>query len=98
MDGGGRRSNRRLRDKNGWHASESIRFILNDTEIALSDVARTATLLDFLRLERPLTGTRKAARGRLRRLYCSSARLSGRGGDENLVYEASTPASASQDR
>lgn len=39
-------------------ASDSIRFILNDSEIVLSDVAPTSTLLDFLRLERRLTGTK----------------------------------------
>jgi xanthine dehydrogenase small subunit len=37
----------------------SIRFILNETEIALSDLAPTATLLDYLRLERRLTGTKE---------------------------------------
>jgi len=41
------------------HDAGSIRFILNETEIALSDLAPTATLLDYLRLERRLTGTKE---------------------------------------
>ncbi|OJF95527.1 xanthine dehydrogenase small subunit [Pararhizobium antarcticum] len=37
----------------------SIRFILNETDVVLSDLAPTATLLDYLRLERRLTGTKE---------------------------------------
>jgi xanthine dehydrogenase small subunit len=40
-------------------AATGIRFILNDKEIAVSDLHPTATLLDFLRLERCLTGTKE---------------------------------------
>ena len=36
-----------------------IRFLLNDTEISLADVAPDDTLLDFLRLNRRLTGTKE---------------------------------------
>ena len=36
-----------------------IRFLLNDTEISLSEVAPDDTLLDFLRLSRHLTGTKE---------------------------------------
>src|SRR6056297_2321536 len=36
-----------------------IRFLLNDREIALHDVAATRTLLEFLRLDRRLTGTKE---------------------------------------
>jgi xanthine dehydrogenase small subunit len=37
----------------------SIRFLLNDREIDLKEIAPTATLLDFLRLDRRLTGTKE---------------------------------------
>lgn len=40
-------------------SSGSIRFILNDREIALTTVQPTATLLDFLRLEKRMTGTKE---------------------------------------
>ena len=71
-------------------ASDSIRFILNDTEIALSDVAPTATLLDFLRLERRLTGTKEGcAEGDCGACTVLIGRLSSDGsGAENLVYES----------
>ncbi len=39
--------------------SDRIRFVLNDTEVSLQAVSATATLLDFLRLERRLTGTKE---------------------------------------
>jgi len=38
---------------------DEIRFLLNDREIALPEVAATRTLLDFLRLDRRLTGTKE---------------------------------------
>ncbi|HAW47632.1 MAG TPA: xanthine dehydrogenase small subunit, partial [Roseovarius sp.] len=38
---------------------DEIRFLLNDREVALADVAATRTLLDFLRLDRRLTGTKE---------------------------------------
>ena len=37
----------------------SIRFLLNDTALELSDVSPTATLLDFIRLRARLTGTKE---------------------------------------
>ncbi|GLQ08458.1 xanthine dehydrogenase small subunit [Devosia yakushimensis] len=37
----------------------AIRFILNDEEIALTDVAADTTLLDFLRLEKRLRGSKE---------------------------------------
>jgi xanthine dehydrogenase small subunit len=37
----------------------SIRFLLNEREIDLKQVSPTATLLDFLRIERRLTGTKE---------------------------------------
>ena len=36
-----------------------IRFRLNDREIALADVGAARTLLDFLRLDQRLTGTKE---------------------------------------
>ncbi|MBA4490678.1 xanthine dehydrogenase small subunit [Paracoccus sp. S1E-3] len=39
--------------------SHPIRFLLNDTEITLTEVAPDETLLDFLRLSRRLTGTKE---------------------------------------
>ncbi|PDT42266.1 MULTISPECIES: xanthine dehydrogenase small subunit [Sinorhizobium] len=70
-------------------ASDSIRFILNDTEIALSDVAPTDTLLDFLRLQRRLTGTKEGcAEGDCGACTVLVGRLAGDPqGRESLVYE-----------
>ncbi|SIQ28708.1 xanthine dehydrogenase small subunit [Rhizobium sp. RU20A] len=39
--------------------ANTIRFLLNDTEVALSEVHPTETLLDYLRLNRRLTGTKE---------------------------------------
>lgn len=71
-------------------ASDSIRFILNDTEIALSDVAPTSTLLDYLRLERRLTGTKEGcAEGDCGACTVLVGRLAkDSGGAEGLVYES----------
>ncbi|TIN59641.1 MAG: xanthine dehydrogenase small subunit, partial [Mesorhizobium sp.] len=38
---------------------KEIRFILNGRDVALSSVASDATLLDWLRLERSLRGTKE---------------------------------------
>ncbi len=70
-------------------APGSIRFILNDTEVALSEVAPTATLLDYLRLERRLTGTKEGcAEGDCGACTVLVGRLADKGGGgERLVYE-----------
>ena len=38
---------------------DDIRFILNGREVSVRDVGASRTLLDFLRLERRLTGTKE---------------------------------------
>ncbi|HWU19240.1 MAG TPA: xanthine dehydrogenase small subunit [Devosia sp.] len=42
-----------------FEVSNAIRFILNDEEIALTDVAADTTLLDFLRLKKRLRGSKE---------------------------------------
>lgn len=39
--------------------TNALRFLLNDTEVALTDVGGTDTLLDYLRLDRHLLGTKE---------------------------------------
>ncbi|WP_085025502.1 xanthine dehydrogenase small subunit [Ensifer aridi] len=70
--------------------SGSIRFILNDTEVALSELAPTATLLDYLRLEHRLTGTKEGcAEGDCGACTVLVGRLVRDGrGEEGLVYES----------
>ena len=61
-----------------------LRFWLNDTEIALTEAGASDTLLDFLRLDRRLTGTKEGcAEG-----DCGACTvLVGRLADDGLVYE-----------
>lgn len=61
-----------------------IRFVLNGTNVSVPTVAASQTLLDFLRLERRLTGTKEGcAEG-----DCGACTvLVGRLGEAGLVYE-----------
>ena len=61
-----------------------IRFLLNGCEVSVADVGASQTLLDFLRLDRRLTGTKEGcAEG-----DCGACTvLVGRLGAEGLSYQ-----------
>lgn len=43
----------------GANVRNTLRFLLNDEAVSLSDISGTQTLLDFLRLDKYLRGTKE---------------------------------------
>jgi len=63
----------------------TLRFILNDEDVALTDISATRTLLDYLRLDRRMVGSKEGcAEGDCGACTVLVGRLSG----DELVYES----------